>query len=70
MMFGYATSETKDLMPAPISYSHRLLSELAKLRHSGKIPYLRPDSKSQVSVRYQDGKPQSITAVVISHQTG
>ncbi len=69
MMFGYATNETKSLMPAPIVYSHELLKVFAKLRHSGKLPWLRPDSKSQVSVVYENGKPVAIDTVVISHQT-
>ena len=69
MMFGYATNETPELMPCPVAYSHRLLRELEKRRVSGKIPYLRPDAKSQVSVRYDNGKPEEITTVVISHQT-
>ena len=69
MMFGYASNETPELMPSPVAYSHRLLLELEKLRKSGRIPYLRPDSKSQVSVRYKNGRPHSITGVVISHQT-
>ncbi len=69
MMFGYATSETPELMPTPIAYSQRLLSRLTDSRKTGKIPYLRPDSKSQVSIRYNDGKPVEITSVVISHQT-
>jgi S-adenosylmethionine synthetase len=69
MMFGYASNETPELMPSPLAYSHRLLLELEKLRQSGKISYLRPDSKSQVSVKYKNGRPHSITGVVISHQT-
>jgi S-adenosylmethionine synthetase len=69
MMFGYASSATEALMPAPIYYSHLLLDELQKIRKAKTIPYLRPDSKSQVSVQYVDRKPVKITAVVISHQT-
>ena len=69
MMFGYASDETEALMPAPVYYSHLLLDELQKIRKAGEIPYLRPDSKSQVSIQYVDGKPDHITAVVISHQT-
>jgi len=69
MMFGYATGETPELMPCPVAYSHRLLMELEKKRQNGTIPYLRPDCKSQVSVRYKDGRPETITGVVISHQT-
>lgn len=69
MMFGYASDETAALMPAPVYYSHLLLDELTKIRKSGGIPYLRPDAKSQVSIRYADGQPQQITAVVLSHQT-
>lgn len=70
MMFGYATNETPQLMPAPIQYSHRLLDELQKIRKSKTIDFLRPDSKSQVSVQYDDaGKPVRIVNVVISHQT-
>jgi S-adenosylmethionine synthetase len=69
MMFGYATNETPELMPTPIAYSQRLLSHFVELRKSGRIAYLRPDSKSQVSVRYDDGKPTAIENVVISHQT-
>ena len=69
MMFGYATNETPSLMPAPIVYSHELLKRFAELRHSGKLPWLRPDSKSQLSVVYEDGKPVAIDTVVISHQT-
>jgi S-adenosylmethionine synthetase len=69
MMFGYASNATEELMPAPIAYSHRLLDELQKIRKSGTLPYLRPDSKSQVSVLHIDGRPKSIETVVISHQT-
>ena len=69
MMFGYATNETKSLMPAPIVYSHELLQLFTKLRKSGEVPYLRPDSKSQLSVAYEDGRPVSIETVVLSHQT-
>ena len=69
MMFGYASDETEALMPAPIYYSHLLLDELQKIRKAGTIPYLRPDSKSQVSIKYVDGRPDHITSVVISHQT-
>lgn len=69
MMFGYASNATEELMPAPIAYSHRLLDELQKIRKAGDIAYLRPDSKSQVSVKHVGGKPVSIDTVVISHQT-
>jgi S-adenosylmethionine synthetase len=69
MMFGYASNATEELMPAPLAYSHRLLDELQKIRKAGTIPYLRPDSKSQVSILHIDGKPVSIETVVISHQT-
>ncbi len=69
MMFGYASDETEALMPAPVYYSHLLLDELQKIRKAGTIAYLRPDSKSQVSIKYVNGKPDHITAVVISHQT-
>lgn len=69
MMFGYADSVTEELMPAPIAYSHRLLDELQRIRKTGEIDYLRPDSKSQVSIRHEDGKPVAIETVVISHQT-
>ncbi len=69
MMFGYASNDTDELMPAPIAFSHRLLDELQKIRKAGTIPYLRPDSKSQVSVLHINGKPKSIETVVISHQT-
>ena len=69
MMFGYATNETKSYMPAAIVYSHELLKMFAKLRKSGKCPWLRPDSKSQLSVVYADGRPVRIDTVVVSHQT-
>ena len=69
MMFGYATNETASYMPAAIVYSHELLKMFAKLRKSGKYDWLRPDSKSQLSVVYADGKPIAIDTVVISHQT-
>lgn len=69
MMFGYATTATPELMPAPILYSHRLLDELQKMRKNKRFAYLRPDSKSQVSIMHVDGKPTAITNVVISHQT-
>jgi S-adenosylmethionine synthetase len=69
MMFGYASNATEELMPSPIAFSHRLLDELQKIRKAGTIPYLRPDSKSQVSVQHVEGKPVSIDTVVISHQT-
>ncbi len=70
MMFGYATNETKSLMPAPIVYSHALLQMFAKLRRTDKkYSWLRPDSKSQLSVVYEEGRPVAIDTVVISHQT-
>ena len=69
MMFGYATNETKSYMPAAIVYSHELLKMFAKLRKSGKCPWLRPDAKSQLSVVYANGRPVRIDTVVISHQT-
>jgi len=69
MMFGYATNETRELMPAPVAYSHRLLRELEQRRIDNFISYLRPDAKSQVSVEYAGGKPKRIATVVISHQT-
>jgi S-adenosylmethionine synthetase len=69
LMFGYACNETEELMPAPIMYAHRLGRELTKIRKAGKLAkWLRPDAKSQVSVRYVDGKPTEITNVVISTQ--
>ncbi|KMP11294.1 S-adenosylmethionine synthetase [Candidatus Nitromaritima sp. SCGC AAA799-C22] len=68
MMFGYATRETPELMPMPIMYSHKLVKKLAALRKNNTLPYLRPDSKSQVSVRYENDKPVCIETVVISTQ--
>ncbi len=68
LMFGYACDETPELMPAAIMYAHRLGRELTRLRKSGAVDWLRPDAKSQVSVRYVDDKPTAITAVVISTQ--
>jgi len=68
MMFGYATKETSELMPMPIMYSHKLVKKLADVRKKGQIPYLRPDSKSQVSVRYENDRPICIETIVISTQ--
>ena len=68
MMFGYASNETDVLMPAPITYSHRLVRRQAEVRKNGTLPWLRPDAKSQVTFRYQDGKPVAIDAVVLSTQ--
>lgn len=68
MMFGYATNETAELMPAPITWAHALTHELARLRKSGLVEWLRPDAKSQVSVRYADGRPVEITRIVVSTQ--
>ena len=68
MMFGYASKETPELMPMPIMYSHKLVKKLADVRKKGTLPYLRPDSKSQVSVRYENNKPVCIETVVISTQ--
>jgi len=68
LMFGYAANETETLMPAPIYYSHRLVEKQAELRRSGAADFLRPDAKSQISVRYEDGKPVSVDAVVLSTQ--
>ncbi len=68
IMFGYACNETSDLMPAPIFYSHKILRLMAQDRKSGKLKGIEPDSKSQVTMRYDEGKPVSVTSVVISTQ--
>jgi S-adenosylmethionine synthetase len=68
LMFGYASSETDVLMPMPITLSHRLVKRQSELRHAGKLKWLRPDAKSQVTVRYAEGKPVGIDAVVLSTQ--
>ena len=68
LMFGYACSETPVLMPAPIYYAHRLVERQAMLRKDGRLPFLRPDAKSQVTLRYVDGKPVSVDTVVLSSQ--
>lgn len=68
IMFGYACRETDALMPAPIQFSHAILKELARVRHSGEAKGLGPDSKSQLTVRYEDGKPVGVTSVVVSTQ--
>ena len=68
IMFGYATNETKVLMPAPITYAHRLVHRQAEVRKNGTLPWLRPDAKSQVTLRYENFKPVGIEAVVLSTQ--
>jgi S-adenosylmethionine synthetase len=70
IMFGYACRETEGLMPAPIFYAHRILMEMSKLRHSGQLPELGPDAKSQVTLLYENGKPVRTTSVVVSAQHG
>ena len=68
IMFGYACKDTPELMPAPLYYSHKILRLISEARHSGKEAVLGPDSKSQVTVRYENGKPASVTQIVVSHQ--
>jgi S-adenosylmethionine synthetase len=68
LMFGYASNETDVLMPAPITYAHRLVRRQAEVRKNGELPWLRPDAKSQVTFRYEDDKPVGIDAVVLSTQ--
>jgi len=68
IMFGYATTETKELMPAPIQYAHAILRRLAEVRKSGEEPTLRPDAKSQISLRYENGVPVEVTSIVLSTQ--
>ena len=68
IMFGFATDETPELMPAPITYSHQILKEMARQRHSGERPEFEPDAKSQVTLRYEEGRPVGVTSVVVSTQ--
>jgi S-adenosylmethionine synthetase len=68
IMFGFACDETPDLMPATLDYSHKILMEMAKDRHAGTAPFLEPDAKSQVTLRFEDGKPAKATAIVVSTQ--
>ncbi len=68
LMFGYACKETPELMPLPISLAHKITSKLAEVRKNGTVPFLRPDGKAQVSVKYVDGKPVSIDTIVVSTQ--
>jgi len=68
LMFGYACDETPELMPFPIYYAHRLVERQSQLRRDGRLPWLRPDAKSQVTVRYVDGRPHSVDTVVLSTQ--
>jgi S-adenosylmethionine synthetase len=68
IMFGYAVTETPELMPAPVHYSHQILRSLADSRHAGDVPFLGPDSKSQISMQYRDRKPVGATSVVVSTQ--
>ena len=68
LMFGYACSETPELMPLPIHLAHRLVERQADLRRDGRLPWLRPDAKSQVTIRYEDGKPAAVDTIVLSTQ--
>jgi S-adenosylmethionine synthetase len=68
IMFGFACDETPDLMPATLDYSHKILMEMATDRHQGRAPFLEPDAKSQVTLRFEDGKPAKATAIVVSTQ--
>src|SRR3982751_5668447 len=68
IMFGFACDETPDLMPATLDYSHKILAEMARDRHSGAAPFLEPDAKSQVTLRFEDGVPAKATAIVVSTQ--
>jgi S-adenosylmethionine synthetase len=68
LMFGYACDETDELMPAPIAYAHRLMRRQAEVRKSGTLPWLRPDAKSQITFRYENGRPSGIEAIVFSTQ--
>jgi S-adenosylmethionine synthetase len=70
IMFGYACNDTEPLMPAPIHYSHSILHEMAKARHAGETPELGPDSKSQITLKYENGKPVGAASVVVSTQHG
>ncbi|HQR51663.1 MAG TPA: methionine adenosyltransferase [Burkholderiales bacterium] len=70
LMFGYACDETPQLMPLPIYYAHRIMQRQAEVRRDGRLPWLRPDAKSQLTVRYHDGKPVAIDTVVVSTQHG
>jgi S-adenosylmethionine synthetase len=67
-MFGFACDETPDLMPATLDYSHKILAEMAADRHAGRAPFLEPDAKSQVTLRFEEGKPAKATAIVVSTQ--
>ena len=68
IMFGYAVDETPELMPAPIQYAHKILRRLAEVRKSGAEPHLRPDAKTQLSLRYENGRPVEVTQLVLSTQ--